>query len=483
MQGRLISTAVNEPAGIPIRAPDDDGAGREAINGQSSCVSAATDPSRGRKRDRPSPSPFSSSITTTPGTPPPDPKTKRPLCSRPCTKPQSNGHQQPVLNVESPVLPLPDQSPATAPLEDPGSSPSTPAEPPRTPDPMGWPPKDTPSTVKHPKSATTGPCAARVAQPQASMAAGAEDATQGGIGSRLQPRRQAKKSGKSDRTEKEVRALQETTRRVVAGLPACDREASDRADAGDEAGDAPGDHGAGDEEHSQDRAPALAFDLGEARSMPVEDMAPTLTTSNRSIVVALPSGLFGLLRVEDAERLQGLPPVSAVPWRYVGDWILHCRISLRAVVPVLCFDPLHGGRPAEALKRYPSALVRAPLFVCELLDESQHESLVEHQRELLTLPLTTVPAGMDRRASGEQGNGPRGGVNERAAVADDRKCRHGGRRQVDRGQADASPQVNRNAPIVRCLCMRLEDLVRSAASSAPTRSERPLLRPMLPSRL
>ena len=56
--------------------------------------------------------------------------------------------------------------------------------------------------------------------------------------------------------------------------------------------------------------PALAFDLGEARSEPVRDMIPSLTTSNRSIVVALPTGKFGFLRLTDAERLQGLPEVS-----------------------------------------------------------------------------------------------------------------------------------------------------------------------------
>jgi len=73
---------------------------------------------------------------------------------------------------------------------------------------------------------------------------------------------------------------------------------------------------------------SVAFDLGEARSPPAEDLAPTLTTSNRSIVVALgpnpdaagadageagegrgdgAARRLGMLRVGDAERLQGLP--------------------------------------------------------------------------------------------------------------------------------------------------------------------------------
>ncbi|KAK9845815.1 hypothetical protein WJX81_003168 [Elliptochloris bilobata] len=52
---------------------------------------------------------------------------------------------------------------------------------------------------------------------------------------------------------------------------------------------------------------AFAFDMGNAQSAPAVDCVPTLKTANTRICLLLPSGEMGLLRVDDAERLQGLP--------------------------------------------------------------------------------------------------------------------------------------------------------------------------------
>ncbi|DBA96588.1 TPA: hypothetical protein ACH3X1_015451 [Trebouxia sp. C0004] len=51
---------------------------------------------------------------------------------------------------------------------------------------------------------------------------------------------------------------------------------------------------------------SFALDLGNASS-PVIDMVPTFTTSNERICLLMPNGQMGSLRIEDAERLQGLP--------------------------------------------------------------------------------------------------------------------------------------------------------------------------------
>ncbi|KAK9823530.1 hypothetical protein WJX72_003470 [[Myrmecia] bisecta] len=52
---------------------------------------------------------------------------------------------------------------------------------------------------------------------------------------------------------------------------------------------------------------SFALDLGNARSSAVVDMVPTFTTNNERMCLLLASGQMGLLRIEDAERLQGLP--------------------------------------------------------------------------------------------------------------------------------------------------------------------------------
>ncbi|KAL0049698.1 hypothetical protein WJX82_007869 [Trebouxia sp. C0006] len=52
---------------------------------------------------------------------------------------------------------------------------------------------------------------------------------------------------------------------------------------------------------------SFALDLGNARSSPVIDMVPTFTTSNERICLLMTNGQMGSLRIEDAERLQGLP--------------------------------------------------------------------------------------------------------------------------------------------------------------------------------
>ncbi|WIA22484.1 hypothetical protein OEZ85_004780 [Tetradesmus obliquus] len=52
---------------------------------------------------------------------------------------------------------------------------------------------------------------------------------------------------------------------------------------------------------------SYALDLGNARSAAGVDVVPTFTTSNARICLLLSSGKYGALRIEDAERLQGLP--------------------------------------------------------------------------------------------------------------------------------------------------------------------------------
>lgn len=49
---------------------------------------------------------------------------------------------------------------------------------------------------------------------------------------------------------------------------------------------------------------SIALDLGNARSAPGIDLVPTFTTSNKRICLLLATGQMGMLRIEDAERLQ-----------------------------------------------------------------------------------------------------------------------------------------------------------------------------------
>lgn len=49
---------------------------------------------------------------------------------------------------------------------------------------------------------------------------------------------------------------------------------------------------------------SLALDMGNARSAPGLDLVPTFTTNNRRMCLLLATGQMGMLRIEDAERLQ-----------------------------------------------------------------------------------------------------------------------------------------------------------------------------------
>lgn len=51
---------------------------------------------------------------------------------------------------------------------------------------------------------------------------------------------------------------------------------------------------------------SYALDMGNAMSPAGEDVVPTFTTSNERMLLLLADGASGMLRVEDAERLQGL---------------------------------------------------------------------------------------------------------------------------------------------------------------------------------
>ena len=71
---------------------------------------------------------------------------------------------------------------------------------------------------------------------------------------------------------------------------------------------------------------ALALDLGNARSAPGIDIMPTFTTMNDRLVLILPTGKIGLLRTDDAERLQGLPTGHTRPcWPIVGPGVQQHR--------------------------------------------------------------------------------------------------------------------------------------------------------------
>ena len=52
---------------------------------------------------------------------------------------------------------------------------------------------------------------------------------------------------------------------------------------------------------------SVVIDEGNARNAPSVDIVPTFTTTNNRMLLVLPDRQMGLLRIEDAERLQGLP--------------------------------------------------------------------------------------------------------------------------------------------------------------------------------
>jgi site-specific DNA-cytosine methylase len=60
-------------------------------------------------------------------------------------------------------------------------------------------------------------------------------------------------------------------------------------------------------ERNSNSSVSFAIDLGQAMARPGEDVVPSLTTSNDRILLLLRDGRVGMLRVEDGERLQGLP--------------------------------------------------------------------------------------------------------------------------------------------------------------------------------
>jgi site-specific DNA-cytosine methylase len=71
---------------------------------------------------------------------------------------------------------------------------------------------------------------------------------------------------------------------------------------------------------------SLALDLGNARSAPGIDIVPTFTTQNERMCLILPSGKIGMLRTDDAERLQGLPSGHTKPcWPIVGPGVQQHR--------------------------------------------------------------------------------------------------------------------------------------------------------------
>lgn len=81
---------------------------------------------------------------------------------------------------------------------------------------------------------------------------------------------------------------------------------------------------------------SIALDLGNARSAPGIDLVPTFTTSNKRICLLLATGQMGLLRIEDAERLQVRATLVATlrPRERVGPSCLtrarvECRVFRR----------------------------------------------------------------------------------------------------------------------------------------------------------
>jgi hypothetical protein len=83
------------------------------------------------------------------------------------------------------------------------------------------------------------------------------------------------------------------------------------------------------------------------RSAPAVDCVPTLKTANSRICLLLPSGQVGLLRIDDAERLQVAPAASHPLMPVV---VSHCRCTL-------CFmHAAHRSKRALAALQFLSAL-------------------------------------------------------------------------------------------------------------------------------
>uniref|UniRef100_A0A1D2A1D0 DNA (cytosine-5-)-methyltransferase n=3 Tax=Auxenochlorella protothecoides TaxID=3075 RepID=A0A1D2A1D0_AUXPR len=76
------------------------------------------------------------------------------------------------------------------------------------------------------------------------------------------------------------------------------------------------------------REVSYAIDLGNAISPAGEDVVPTFTTSNDRMLLLLSSGLSGMLRCDDAERLQGLPEGYTKPcWPLAGPGLGGHRLA------------------------------------------------------------------------------------------------------------------------------------------------------------
>jgi len=63
----------------------------------------------------------------------------------------------------------------------------------------------------------------------------------------------------------------------------------------------------------------VAVDLSNAQNAPCVGMLPTMTTGNCRMAILLPGGAFGLVRIQDAERLQGLPVDWTEPAAVLGS--------------------------------------------------------------------------------------------------------------------------------------------------------------------
>ena len=108
---------------------------------------------------------------------------------------------------------------------------------------------------------------------------------------------------------------------------------------------------------------SLALDLGNARSAPGVDIVPTFTTNNDRMCLVLRSGQLGLLRIEDAERLQVRPP--SPPHTHTGCpapcpfFFVRCAqgVPERAIPPThTCHIPLCALCPGPARRPHRSCL-------------------------------------------------------------------------------------------------------------------------------
>ena len=85
----------------------------------------------------------------------------------------------------------------------------------------------------------------------------------------------------------------------------------------------------------------MVQDLGNARSPPALELAPTFTTHNHRICLLLATGEMGRLRVEDAERLQ-VPPAAAHTKTPSSDRHLATAISSRFSLKARCIFTTNG---------------------------------------------------------------------------------------------------------------------------------------------